>query len=338
MDLKLIAENFFGAVDIGKITPIESGLINHTYLVETDEGKYILQKINTSVFENPAGIQNNHLKINRLLEKGNYSRKTVPIIPTLKGDLLFEKENEVWRMLNYLDHTVTFLKAPNKEVVFEAAKCFSEFYKNVNVEEIKLEETLPDFINFEKRIADFKIASKINSKRKITAEKEIDFIFESLSLPEQWMDFERKNILPKRVIHADPKLSNLLFNKENNAVAVIDLDTIMHGTILYDFGDMIRSYTNTSEEDDGVEVNNFSAENYIAVRDGFLFYLKDALSKLELEHLEYAAKTVIFIQAVRFLTDYLNDDRYYSTKYEYHNLDRAKNQINLLKGLQLFLN
>ena len=112
----------------------------------------------------------------------------------------------------------------------------------------------------------------------------------------------------------------------------------MNGTILYDFGEMIRSYTNITDEDDGFMKDNFNAENYRAVREGFLFYLKDTLSPVELENLDYAAQVIIYIQAVRFLTDYLNNDIYYSVKYDLQNLDRAKNQINLLKGLQTFLN
>ena len=148
---------------------------------------------------------------------------------------------------------------------------------------------------------------------------------------------QKSNSLPIRVIHADPKISNIRFDKENKAIAVIDLDTMMNGTILYDFGDMIRSYTNNAEEDNGWVKDHFNAENYVAVKEGFLFYLKDTLTPIELENLDYAAQLIIYIQAIRFLTDFLNDDIYYSTKYKLQNLDRTKNQINLLKGLLVFL-
>ena len=338
MDPKIIVQQFLGAVEILSIMPIQNGLINNTFLLETAKGKFILQQINTLIFKNPNAIQNNHLKINDVLEQSDYSKNTVKVIPTLSNDLLFEKDNEAWRMLDFLENSVTFLKPSSTEIAFEATKCLSEFYKIINQESIILEETLPDFINFEKRVIDFKTALIQETERKKTAEKEINFILEHLSLPEKWIALENQRSLPNRVIHADPKISNILFNKENKAIAVIDLDTMMNGTILYDFGDMIRSYTNNSDEDEGSVSDNFNAENYVAVKDGFLFYLKETLTPIELENLDYAAQLIIYIQAVRFLTDYLNNDIYYSVKYDLQNLDRTKNQINLLKGLQLFLN
>ena len=338
MDPKIIIEQFLGSVESLSITPIENGLINHTFLVETESGKFILQQINTLIFKNPTAIQNNHLKINEVLEQSNYSKNTVKLIPTLSNDLLFEKNDEAWRMLEYLEDSTTFLKPSTAEIAFEATKCLSEFYKIINQEPIILEETLPDFINFEKRINDFKTALIQETERKKTAEKEINFILEHLSLPDKWIELQNQKSLPNRVIHADPKISNILFDQDNKAIAVIDLDTMMNGTILYDFGDMIRSYTNNSDEDEGSVSDNFNAENYVAVKDGFLFYLKDTLTPIELENLDYAAQLIIYIQAVRFLTDFLNHDIYYSVKYDLQNLDRTKNQINLLKGLQLFLN
>ena len=337
MELKIIIAQFLGSVEILSIIPIENGLINNTYLVETADNKYILQKINTQIFKNPTGIQHNHLKINQVLEKSNYSKKTVKLIPTFSNELLFEKNNEAWRMMEYLENSITFLKPSSTEIAFEASKCLSEFYKIINQETILLEETLPDFINFEKRINNFKTALNQETERKKLAESEINFILDHLSLLQKWTELQNSNSLPLRVIHADPKISNILFNKENKAIAVIDLDTMMNGTILYDFGDMIRSYTNNAEEDNGWVKDNFNAENYVAVKEGFLFYLKDTLTPIELENLDYAAQLIIYIQAIRFLTDFLNDDIYYSTKYKLQNLDRTKNQINLLKGLLVFL-
>ncbi len=338
MDAKIIVEQFLGSVETLSITPIENGLINHTFLVETENGKFILQQVNTLIFKNPTAIQNNHMKINGILDRSGYSKKTVKIIPTLSNHLLFEKNNEAWRMLEYLEDSMTFLKPSSTEIAFEATKCLSEFYKIISQEQIILEETLPDFINFEKRVIDFKTSLVRETERKRTAEKEINFILEHLSLPEKWIELQNQKSLPNRVIHADPKISNILFDQDNKAIAVIDLDTMMNGTILYDFGDMIRSYTNNSDEDEGSVSDNFNAENYVAVKDGFLFYLKDTLTPIELENLDYAAQLIIYIQAVRFLTDFLNHDIYYSVKYDLQNLDRTKNQINLLKGLQLFLN
>ncbi|MEF9479228.1 phosphotransferase [Chryseobacterium sp. 1B4] len=148
---------------------------------------------------------------------------------------------------------------------------------------------------------------------------------------------EKNGHIPKRIIHADVKISNLLFDRKYRPLAVIDLDTTMISTILYDFGTMIQSYTNITHEDDGSARNNFNPEMYKAVKEGFLFHLKDKLTTTETESLDYAAQVAIYIQELRFLTDYLNGSIYYATKYPEHNLDRTKNQLELLKGLREYL-
>ncbi|MDN5395944.1 MAG: aminoglycoside phosphotransferase family protein [Chryseobacterium sp.] len=169
------------------------------------------------------------------------------------------------------------------------------------------------------------------------AAPEIEMMNELMSLPQKWIEMERDHLLPKRIIHGDPNVRNILFDSTSKPLAVIDLDTVTVSTILYDFGDMARSYTNTLDEDLKTAENNFNPHMYRTVKDGFLLYLKKKLSFDELENLDYAAQTVIYIQAIRFLTDYLNGSTYYSTKYAEHNLDRTRNQLQLLKGLRKYL-
>lgn len=330
MELKAVISAFIGEQN-HSFSAIDNGLINHTYFVETDSEKYILQKINTDIFKNPKCIIDNHLAVNSVLKNSDYSRKIVDLIPAQNGEFLV---NQKWRMLEFIENSVTHLKVPNSETAFESAKCFSEFYSVLNSKSIHLEETLPGFIDFGKRISDYQTAlENASEERKINAEKEIDFINSHLDLPEKWIELQNNNALPKRIIHADPKISNILFDKNGNAISVIDLDTVMTSTLLYDFGDMIRSYCNLTDEDDASLENNFSGEIYDSVKKGFLFHLENLLSETEKEHLDYAPKVVIYIQAIRFLTDYLNGNIYYSVKYENHNLDRTRNQINLLKNL-----
>jgi len=332
MELKAVISAFIGEQN-HSVSAIDNGLINHTYFVETDSGKYILQKINTDIFKNPKCIIDNHLAVNSVLKNSDYSRKIVDLIPAQNGEFLI---NRKWRMLEFIENSVTHLKVPNSETAFESAKCFSKFYSVLNSKPIHLEETLPGFIDFGKRISDYQTALKNASKeRKINAEKEIEFINSHLDLPEKWIELQSENLLPKRVIHADPKISNILFDKNGNAIAVIDLDTVMTSTLLYDFGDMIRSYCNLTDEDDASLENNFSPEIYDSVKKGFLFHLENLLSETEKKLLDYAPKVVIYIQAVRFLTDHLNGNLYYSVKYGNHNLDRTRNQINLLKNILL---
>lgn len=324
------------------LSPINDGLINTTYLLEDldQQKKFILQKINHHVFKQPEVIVNNHLMVNEILRSNNYQFQIIEPIPSLANQLLLEDKNgECWRMLSFVENSITFLTAPSLQTAFEAAKAFSYFLSIVNTEKLPaIEDTLPDFLNFEKRITDYKKAlENAVPHLKENAKAEIEITNQLIALPNQWIEMEKSNQIPKRIIHADVKISNILFDKNHQPLAVIDLDTMMISTILYDFGTMIQSYTNTTHEDDGSAENNFNPEMYKVVKEGFLFYLKEKLTSEESAHLDYAAQVAIYIQEVRFLTDYLNGSTYYSIKYPEHNLDRTRNQLELLKGLRAYL-
>ncbi|REC46590.1 phosphotransferase enzyme family protein [Chryseobacterium pennipullorum] len=341
MELKDIVIQFIGT-DHYSLSPINDGLINTTYLLEDHdrEKKFILQKINQNVFKQPEIIVNNHLLINELLRSNNYQFQIVEPIPSLNDQLLVKDENDQpWRMLSFVENSITFLTAPSLQTAFAAAKTFSYFLTTVNTENLPaIEDTLPDFLNFEKRIADYKNSLKNAAPHlQENAKAEIEATNQFLSLPDKWIAMERSNQIPKRIIHADVKISNILFDQNHNPLAVIDLDTMMISTILYDFGTMVQSYTNTTQEDDGSAKNNFNPEMYEAVKEGFLFYLKEKLTPKESDHLDYAAQVAIYIQEIRFLTDYLNGSTYYSITHPEHNLDRTRNQLELLKGLRAYL-
>jgi thiamine kinase-like enzyme len=341
MELNDIVIQFIGT-DNYDLTPITDGLINITYLLENkDQGKkFILQKINNHVFKRPEVIVNNHLIINELLKSNDYQFQIIEPIPSLTNELLVKDANDdPWRMLSFVENSTTFLTAPSLQTAFEAAKTFSYFLTTVNTEKLPaIEDTLPNFLNFEKRVADYKNSLKNASPYlKENAKAEIEITNQLLSLPDGWIEMEKSNQIPKRIIHADVKISNILFDQNHRPLAVIDLDTMMISTILYDFGTMIQSYTNTTNEDDGSAQNNFNPEMYKVVKEGFLFYLKEKLTPEESDNLDYAAQVAIYIQELRFLTDYLNGSIYYATKYPEHNLDRTKNQLELLKGLRAYL-
>lgn len=324
------------------ISPISNGHINSTFLVvrKSDGHQFVLQKINTNIFSYPEHIAHNHLTINKILKENSYGKVIVEPVLTKEGNYIDEKEG-CWRMLKFIEGSKTFLTVPNAEMAFEATKALSEFYYilNNNAEGVEIKDPLPGFINFQKRLDDYHIAlENASADLKEKAKAEIEFIGANENIPQEWISKDRAGLLPKRIIHADPKISNILFDSSNKTLAVIDLDTIMYGTLLYDFGDMIRSYTNTSEEDNGGVLENFSPEIFEKVRQGFLHHLDSFLQPVEKELLDVAAASVIYIQAVRFLTDYLNGSIYYSIKYPEHNLDRTRNQITLVKGLLNYLN
>ncbi|AZA55423.1 aminoglycoside phosphotransferase family protein [Chryseobacterium sp. G0201] len=341
MDVDHIVQQFINTENY-TVNSITNGLINATFIIEnknTDQ-KFILQRINNHVFKNSNSIIINHLQINCLLQSNDYQLNIIKPILSLSKEFLVQDENlQLWRMQSFVEDSVTFIKVPSPEIAFEAARAFSHFLDTINTEMLpSIEETLPDFLNFEKRVNDYKNSLKNADPQLIeNAKTEIETTNQFLSLPNKWIEMVKNNDLPKRIVHADAKISNILFDESHKALAVIDLDTVMISTILYDFGTMIQSYTNMTNEDDGSAENNFNTEIYNAVKEGFLFHLKEKLTSEESDNLDYAAQVAIYIQEIRFLTDYLNGSVYYSTKYAEHNLDRTKNQLELLKGLNEYL-
>lgn len=314
-----------------EVTPITSGHINSTYKVtEKEKGEsYILQKINTSIFKDAKVIADNHLKINNLLKSGNYNRQIIEPVFTKQGNYLDEVE-QCWRMQKFLPNSKSYEKA-NPTLAYKAVAAFGEFYAVINSNSsLELGNPLPGFIDFAKRVRDFHTAlENASEERKEKANNEISFVLSQLSILDTWQELS----VPQRIIHADPKISNVLFDNNDEVLAIIDLDTIMHGTLLYDFGDMARSYCNLTEEDNAEISENFSSEIYQSIRKAFLANLENTLTTEEKEHLDYAAKAVILVQGIRFLTDFLQGDTYYATSRAFQNLDRTINQLNLYKGL-----
>lgn len=339
MEIEAILKCYFEDISNIENSKIEAGHINKTFLVKAGEEKYILQKVNNAVFPNLDAIAHNHIKINELLDKNHCSLKTAALKRTLQ-DNYFDEVEGCWRMVEFLEGAVTHLKAPNEEFATKAAKALGKFYKAVNsdVDLNDIQDPLPGFINFESRIDAFKKSLENAPEHLLDdAKDEIEFAKSQLSLLNHWNEMMKQNQLPKRIIHADPKISNILFDEKGEVITVIDLDTVMLSTILYDFGDMVRSYTNLTDEDDANAEQCFSPSLYDAVKDGFLSEMKDYLEPIEVENLDYAGQCVVYVQGIRFLTDYLNGSVYYSTHYEKHNLDRTKNQFQLLKELQNYL-
>ena len=184
------------------------------------------------------------------------------------------------------------------------------------------------------RFSEFKFALQLASKERLfKAKPYVDFVIDSKEEMHIIQTLKNSGAIKTRVTHNDTKISNILFNKKGKGICVIDTDTVMPGIVHYDFGDAIRTICNTAAEDEiNLDLVEFNAEYYNAYYNGFISKMKPLLSDLELKHLPLGAKTMIFIMGLRFLTDYLNNDVYYKTKYADHNLDRAKNQFKLIKS------
>lgn len=312
---------------------LTSGHINRTYLINNGGKRYILQRINTDIFKNLEDIMGNISAIANHLEEKAYPRRILKPLRFSTNELLADKK---WRLFPFFEKTQTFEKVETSKQAYEAASFISEFYSfltDLNPQKIK--DSIPGFLNFDSRYQAFvESLEKAGQERLEKAKKEIDLVKAQQGILNRWNSLLED--FPDRVIHADPKISNFLFKEgeANTIEALIDWDTLMSGPILYDFGDMVRSYTNLKAEDDPNESgNNFSGENYEALKKGFLTHLRDKLEPVELDNLDLAGQAVIYVQAIRFLTDYLNNDVYYAVKHPEQNLDRTKNQLNLLKEL-----
>lgn len=330
--IKNIFENFENSVSDFEVKTLVSGHINRTYLILNHSKNFILQKINTKVFKQPEILAQNILNISNHLKSKNYPHQFLKPVLFSDGKFIYDSE---WRIFEFIDNSQSFEKTKSNNQVFEAAKFLSEFYSYLNdLDPAEIGDSIPGFLDFNLRYGQFETALKNAEQSRIKNSKpEIEVVISNQQFLNDWNKISTE--IPTRIIHADPKISNFLFDKNSDEkiIALIDWDTFMCGPILYDFGDMARSYTNLKNEDDPSEGEIFSQKNYDALKKGFLFYLKDQLTQTEIENLDTAAKTVIYIQAVRFLTDYLNGDIYYHTDFSGQNLNRTKNQINLLKGL-----
>lgn len=331
-----IVEKFFGKDSKFTLEKNEIGHINTTYFLRDKQGSFVLQKFNTNIFEQPEVIVENMNKLADHLEKKNYPHAILRPKQTVKGDYLVAAESGIWRVIPLIENSQCIETVKSPEQAYQVAKFIGEFHSYVyDLDVTGLKEPIPGFINFKKRMVDYQVAiNNASPKRKERALEAITLVEKWKNIPEKFIEITSKEGFPKRLIHADPKISNILLSAddENKPIAIIDLDTLMPGTILYDFGDMVRSYTNTRDEDDPTP-NNFSKENYEAIKRGFMEPLQDKLTQQELDNFDLAGATVVYIQAVRFLTDFLNGDVYYTVKREDHNLDRTMNQLNLLKGI-----
>jgi Ser/Thr protein kinase RdoA (MazF antagonist) len=332
-----IINEYFSNVNDFKIIPITSGLINQTFHLIVNQQSYILQTINTDVFRNPQIITSNILNVSTYLQQLQYPKATIHIIANKHGEYITSYNGNIWRLTTYIANSVCFNKVQTSEQAFEAAKALSELHKYlVNFPINKIYPSIPGFLDYKKRVEDFYLSLQSGNPTRIDiAQPQIQQIFSQLNLVNQYLEIE----FPKRVVHADAKISNFLFDlSANNQVkAIIDWDTILPGNILCDFGDMIRTYANLKVEDDPNPENIFSIANYLAVKKGFLTFLEKELTHTELEAIDLTAKVVILVQAIRFLTDYLSDDTYYHITYKDQNLNRTKNQLNLLNAIVSFI-
>ena len=356
-ELIKIAKNFNINGEPIKIEKCNSGHINKTYAVtcktkENEEKKYILQYVNTNVFPNLPELMTNIKKITKYmnekaLEKGeNIDRLTLKMIDTL-DDNPNSIYNQNWRMEEFIDNTKTYLTTESTEILTEAGKAAGKFQKHLDgfpAEE--LYEIIPKFHYTPNRVNQLKeaLSNKENktkrSERFKIAKEAIEFLTDENRINKTNIitnKLQSKEI-PLRVTHNDTKLSNILFDKDTDkAVCLIDLDTVMPGALVYDFGEGLRTGITTAKEDEQ-DVSKIYADinRFEAFTKGFLSEVKDIITEEEIKLLPLGLWMMTYENAIRFLADYLNGDVYFSVDkdIENHNLIRAKTQMELLKQIE----
>lgn len=318
------------------IKNIDTGLINQTWLIKHVDKEYILQKINRQVFKNPCSISDNIRAVDTYLQ--HYFPGYLFIAPILSQEnkeLVYDGK-DYYRLFPFVKNSVTFTTLQSPELAYEAAKQFGKFTHLLSgFDASLLQETLPGFHNLTLRCGQFQESLLSGNKERIEkATNSIQQIKKYNYIAEEFEKIKTNPNFKKRVTHHDTKISNVLFDNKNKGLCIIDLDTIMPGYFISDVGDMIRTYLSPASEEEKEFTKIEVRENFFyAIAAGYLSEMKADLTEEEKNSFVYAGKFMIYMQAVRFLTDYLNDDVYYGSKYEGHNLMRANNQLYLLELL-----
>ncbi len=339
--------------DFGKYVgfkPITDGHINDTYIVEYADEKgesvrYLLQKVNINVFKKPMELMENIIGVTDHLKKkikeagGDINRETLTVYPTKTGKTYYiSQSGDCWRFYNFVEDTYSINELTNPEDFKNAAITFGNFQKLLADFPIeKLHETIPNFHNTPSRFNDLKKAIEDNlSGRKENALKEIYFALARERDCSVITDILGSEELPLRVTHNDTKLNNVLFDKKTDkGICVVDLDTVMPGSSLYDFGDSIRFGANTASEDEtDLSKVTLSLEYFKAYVEGYLSAAGESLTEKEIDLLPFSAKLLTFECGMRFLGDYLNGDVYFKIDYPEHNLVRARTQFKLVEDIE----
>ncbi len=312
------------------------GLINSTWKVRFGDTELVLQKVNTNVFTNPASIAFNIETINAYLKQhfpGYYF--PAPVL-NANGDTFYKDENGSWyRAFQFLKGSQTIDVVANCDQAYEAAKEFGRFSALLNnFPSHTLHENIPGFHNLTKRYNDFLQVLKTGDTVRLQEAKVlVETALSYIDIVKRYEAIVAEGLIKKRVTHHDTKISNVLFNLAGKAFAVIDLDTIMEGYYISDVGDMMRTYlSEIGEEDKNFDEVPVRKDVYTAIKDGYMSEMATHLTSTEKSYFYYSGQFLIFMQAIRFLTDYLSGDKYYTPAYPKHNFKRAQHQFALLKS------
>ncbi len=337
-DMEPIVQQFFDYQQLKSLTPFGTGHINDTYRLEIMEaGKpqsWLLQRLNHQVFRQPEAVMHNIRLVAQHLATLPYPLKVLAPRPTLSGQWLHHDEaGNYWRVFPFFKNTKTHERVETAAQAHESAWAFGAFAKALDsLDASQLQPTIPSFHDGEKRLADFlNVLENAVPQRLAETRGEVDTILSNQLIFKQIANLQ----LPQRAIHHDTKINNLLFDAiTGKAACVIDLDTVMPGIILSDFGDLVRTSASLADEDEAdLSKIAFRQPIYEALLEGFRSEMGDLLSPEERSALPLAGPWLTLMQAIRFIGDYLAGDIYYKVKYPTHNLVRGRNQLALFEQM-----
>ena len=346
--LKAIVEKFNIEGCATDVRPLGNGLINDSYVVATDKAlkAYVLQRINNAIFTDVDLLMYNieavTSHIRRKLEAqgaDDIDRKVLSFLKTKDNGKLYYYDGEsYWRVMKYINGSVVY-EAVNPETSRKAGKAFGNFQSMLVDIDTKLEESIPNFHNMEFRLQQLRDAVEADAAGRVAEVRPLlDKIENRADEMTKAELLYREGKLPKRICHCDTKVNNMMFDANDNFLCVIDLDTVMPNFIFSDYGDFLRTGAATLAEDDpDIEHVDFNMDIYKAFTEGYLESASEFLTPLEKENLPFAAALFPYMQAVRFLADYINGDTYYKIKYPTHNLVRTQNQIRLLEKIEGYM-
>lgn len=330
--------------------PYGNGHINDTFLItcQLPEGKtkrYVLQRMNHSIFKNPGQLMENLVNVTEYLRKviqtqgGDPDRETLNVVKTQKGENYYEDScHNYWRMVLYIEKTICLEQVESEKDFYDCGVAFGNFQRMLeDYPSEKLYETIPNFHNTPSRFRDFqKAVQEDKMGRAAQVKEEIEFALAREKDTSVLVDLLAEGKLPLRVTHNDTKLNNILFDEgTRKAICIIDLDTVMPGLSHYDFGDSIRTGASTGAEDEqDLSKIEMDLSMFEIFTKGFLEGCGGSLTEKEIEMLPMGAKLMTYECGIRFLADYLEGDVYYKIHREHHNLDRARTQFKLVADME----
>jgi len=345
-NLELIFSQFNTGCHLLECGRYGSGHIHETYKIETEGSEnfnYILQKLNRKIFRDIPSLQSNiervtsHIR-NKLSKTGvsDIDRRTLSLIKTCEGHLWYKEENgDCWRMYKFIsDHrSYDIVDTPGK--AYQGGRGIGRFQAQLaDLPLPPLNETIPFFHDIENRLETFwQTVTNDPAGRVETAKNEINFVKDREEVMKTIKSLGSQGVIPLRITHNDTKFNNILLDSDDNALCVIDLDTVMPGYVHYDFGDAIRTAANSAAEDEtDLGLVYMDIELFEAYAKGYLEEMNSTLNQAEKDWLAFAPRLITFIIGLRFLTDHLDGDNYFRIHHENHNLERARTQFRLVES------